>query len=116
MEVTGLLIIMVEKRDIDQIEQSQAQHECENVSFELSENGELCGLENRIREEENDTQDDETMEDETPLTHQQKLQRLRQNRRNKMIWRKKAEFQPVVGEVRVEPRRAETRKGQNIAT
>ena len=48
MEVTGLLIIMVEKRDIDQIEQSQAQHECENVSFELSENGELCGLENRI--------------------------------------------------------------------
>ena len=67
-----------------------------------------------ILEEENDTQDDETMEDETPPTHQQKLQRLRQNRRNKMKWRKKAEFQPVVGEVRVEPRRAETRKRQRL--
>ena len=119
-EVTELLIMMVESRDSGNIEQCQAQHECENLSFEISEDGNLCEVETEIEGDDDNLdvgeQEDEENEDEeeTPRTHQQKLQALRECRKNKMIWRKKAQFQPVRGEVVVEPRRAKTKRGQRM--
>ena len=50
-----------------------------------------------------------------PLSRQQKMNKLREERRKKMLTRKKTEFQPVEGEIQVQSvRRAETQQGQKL--
>ena len=50
-----------------------------------------------------------------PLSRQQKMNKLREERRKKMLTRKNTEFQPVEGEIQVQSvRRAETQQGQKL--
>ena len=89
----------------------KARHECDNTSFELSEDGELeC-----LNIDDNNPEVEEEISQKETATRQEKLDKIRQERRTKMMTRKKAEQRPVEGEIRVEKvRRAETLRGQRL--